>query len=104
VVVLFADHTTGCVEAPQGCDRWEFTDHDNALAGPETDDFERVAAAAVAQEGTDDNGDQCEACRDAGYECSKSCGDDMTCKNACLCTSTPGDSCVKCKSAGCPQS
>ncbi|KAI4953439.1 hypothetical protein J4E91_002286 [Alternaria rosae] len=96
----------GCVEVPQGCERWQLTDHDNALAGPETADYEQVAAAANAREGSDDevNSEHCQACRDAGYECSKECGsDDMICKALCLCASTAGDDCLKCKSVDCPR-
>ncbi|KAI4622742.1 uncharacterized protein J4E87_006309 [Alternaria ethzedia] len=97
----------GCVEAPQDCDQWEFTDHDIALAGPETADYEQVAAAANAREGSDDddvNSEHCKACRDAGYECSKKCGaDDMICKALCLCASTAEDNCGRCKSVDCPR-
>ena len=97
----------GCVEAPQDCDQWELTDHDIALAGPETADYEKLAAAANAREGSDDedvNSEHCKACRDAGYECSKKCGaDDMICKALCLCASTAEDNCGKCKSVDCPR-
>ena len=104
---IYANSTTGCVEAPQDCDQWEFTDHDIALAGPETADYEQVAAAANAREGSDDddvNSEHCKACRDAGYECSKKCGaDDMICKALCLCASTAEDNCGKCRSVDCPR-
>ncbi|CAG5170043.1 uncharacterized protein ALTATR162_LOCUS7121 [Alternaria atra] len=87
----------GCVEAPQDCDKWEFTERDTAHSGPETAEFDSIATGDQQSPPID----HCQVCRAAIYTCQQNCRGDKPCEATCNCPVTEWDSCHKCASTSC---
>ncbi|KAG9188190.1 hypothetical protein G6011_02113 [Alternaria panax] len=87
----------GCVEAPQDCDKWEFTERDTALGGLATANSDSIAMGD--QKST--TIDHCQVCQAAVSTCQQNCRGNKACEAACNCPVTNEDSCHVCSTTSC---
>lgn len=93
----YANSKTGCVKAPQDCDKWELTERDTASAGSAIADSDSIAVGDQQSPPID----HCQVCRAAVYTCQQNCRGDKACETTCSCPVTDQDSCHKCSTTTC---